>query len=99
MTDANVHRGLLARDGRRTHDRQRVEYVVGSESQEVLIRPTDLTRKVSLRIPNGTRHAVDVATGQASCGMSASSLFVFADVQWATMVSNEMCAECKRAAF
>jgi hypothetical protein len=99
VKDADVHRGLPVRDGRCSQGGQRVEHVVGSEHQEILIRPADLTRNTSLSIPTGTRHAVDVATGQASCGMPASSLFVFADLLWATMVSNEMCAACKRAAF
>jgi hypothetical protein len=34
----------------------------------------------------------------AACGVPASVLFVFEDLHWATMLSNEMCRDCKRAA-
>ena len=79
--------------------RERVKYVVGSERQQILIAPAGPGTDDGLRMPDGIRHAVDSTTGLSSCGASTSSLFVFDDLDWTTMLSNEMCPQCKRAAF
>ena len=98
-TEAQLQRGTPTVPGGHTYRRERVKYVVGSEHQEILLGTSDLGRESSRRVPDGIRHAVEVATGAAACGVDASSLFVFGDIDWATMLSNEMCPVCKRAAF
>jgi len=92
------HDETLAHDGRRDHH-GRVKYVVGSERQQILIEASDRGTDDGLRVPDGLRHAVDSTTGRASCGASAAALFVFEDLDWTTMLSNEMCPRCKRTAF
>jgi hypothetical protein len=98
QTDTNLHRGDPTVPGGHVHNREHVRYLVGCEHQQILLQTSGLARDSSRRIPDGVRHAVTVATGAALCGVDASSLFVF-DLDWATMLSNEMCPECKRAAF
>ena len=93
-----AHDQALVRDGRRNY-RERVKYVVGSERQQILIAPAGHGTDDGLRVPDGIRHAVDSTTGHPSCGVSAGSLFVFGDLDWTTMLSNEMCPRCKRTAF
>ena len=93
-----AHDQALVRDGRRTY-RERVKYVVGSERQQILIAPAGHGTDDGLRVPDGIRHAVDSTTERASCGAAADSLFVFGDLDWTTMLSNEMCPRCKRTAF
>ena len=83
----------LVRDGRR-HYHERVKYVVGSERQQILIAPAGHGTDDGLRVPDGIRHAVDNTTSRASCGASVTSLFVFGDLDWTTMLSNEMCPWC-----
>ena len=85
-------------DSRRNY-RERVKYVVGSERQQILISRARRGGDDGLRVPEGIRHAVDTTTNRASCGVSTSSLFVFGDLDWTTMLSNEMCPRCKRTAF
>jgi hypothetical protein len=95
--DARLHDSELARDSRGGR-RERLKYVVGSEGQQILMAPTTIGCDSGQRLPDGIRHAVDVNTGHPSCG-TADSLFVFDDLDWMTMLSNEMCSACKRAAF
>ena len=85
-------------DSRRDY-RERVKYVVGSEREQVLITRALRSTDDGLRVPEGIRHAVDSTTKRVSCGVSTSSLFVFDDLDWTTMLSNEMCPRCKRSAF
>ena len=85
--------------GSRRSYRDRVKYVVGSERQQIRISPARRGADDALRVPEGIRHAVDVITNRASCGVSTDSLFVFGDLDWTTMLSNEMCPRCKRAAY
>jgi hypothetical protein len=80
-----------------------VKYVVGSESQQ-WVESSQLHTGWHLgndggRAPEGLRHAVDVDAATTACGLPVSVFFVFDDLDWATMISNEMCPECKRAAF
>jgi hypothetical protein len=51
------------------------------------------------RAPVGLRHAVHVDAAVSACGLPASMLSVFDDLDWTTMLSNEMCPDCKHAAF
>jgi hypothetical protein len=88
---------LVLNRGRTYHER--VKYVVGSECQQILIAPVRHGADDGLRAPDGTRHAVDRMTNRASCGVTTNSLFVFRDLDWTTMLSNEMCPRCKRTAF
>ena len=92
------HDQALVRDSRRNY-RARVKYVVGSERQQILIAPARHGADDGLRVPDGVRHAVDSTTNHASCGVSTSSLYVFGNLDWTTMLSNEMCPRCKRTAF
>ena len=92
------HDQALVRDGRRSYQ-ERVKFVVGSERQQILIAPAGHDTDDGLRVPDGIRHAIDSTTSHASCGASVSSLFVFGDLDWTTMLSNEMCPRCKRTAF
>ena len=97
-TDARLQDSAPAREGRRA-DREHLKYVVGSEGQQILIELTRFGRDSGQRLPDGIRHAVGVESGRSSCGVTTSSLFVFYDLNWMTMLSNDMCPECKRAAF
>lgn len=92
------HDPALVRDGRRNYH-ERVKYVVGSERQQILLAPAGHGTDDGLRVPDGIRHAVDSTTRHASCGVPANALFVFGDLDWTTMLSNEMCPRCKRTAF
>jgi hypothetical protein len=80
-----------------------VKYVVASQSQQWVESPRIRTGwhpgNDGRRAPEGLRHAVDVNAATAACGLPGSVLFVFDDLDWATMISNEMCPDCKRAAF
>ena len=95
---AKFHDQALVPDGRRTY-KERVKYVVGSERQQILIASAGDGTDDGLRVPDGIRHAVDSRTSRASCGAPANALFVFSDLDWTTMLSNEMCPRCKRTAF
>ena len=80
-----------------------VKYVVGSQTQQWVESPRIRTGwqlgNDGRRAPEGLRHAVDANATTAACGLPASVLFVFDDLDWATMISNEMCPDCKHAAF
>ena len=52
----------------------------------------------SQRAPDGRLHAVDLDAAQTMCGLPARVLVVFEALDWATTLSNDMCADCKLSA-
>jgi hypothetical protein len=80
-----------------------VTYVVGSQTQQWVESPRVRAGwhrgNDGRRAPEGLRHALRVDATTAACGLPASVLFVFHDLDRATMISNEMCPDCKRAAY
>jgi hypothetical protein len=80
-----------------------VKYVVASQSQQWVESPRIRTGwhlgNDGRRAPEALRHTLDIDAASAACGLPSRVLFVFDDLDWATMISNEMCPACKRAAY
>jgi hypothetical protein len=79
-----------------------MKFVVGSEREQWVGSPPIRTGwhigNGGQRAPDGRLHAVDLEAAQAACGLPARLLVVFEDLEWATMLSNDMCADCKLSA-
>jgi len=79
------------------------KYVVGSQSREWIelprIRDGWHLGNDGQHAPVGLRHAVHVDAAASPCGLSVSLLYVFDNLDWGTMISNQMCSDCKNAEY
>ena len=70
------------------------KYVVGSERERWVDLPRIRTGwhvgNGDQHAPDGRRHAVDLDTAHTACGLPAQLLVVFEELDWATMLSNDM---------